>query len=218
MTLAGWSRVDGYAGLEPAKRLDYRSPAALRIAGARWISSVALANAPSVAAHVAPVPSDGVRTQFASLGEPLPRARFVAQAAVSGDPVHDIAKIELQTTALVEESVDLTASSGLAKAEITSDLPGDIALRVATPTRRLLVIAESFHPGWRATADGKSIPVLRVNGDFLGCVIEPNVTNVRLVFQPLSLWLGKLASGIGVSLLMIGCAWATLRRPRTIKA
>ncbi|HEY2761011.1 MAG TPA: hypothetical protein VGI75_09710, partial [Pirellulales bacterium] len=37
--LAGFARVDGYAGLEPARQLDYRQPTALRAAGVQWIAS-----------------------------------------------------------------------------------------------------------------------------------------------------------------------------------
>ncbi|HTQ38695.1 MAG TPA: hypothetical protein VMJ32_06690, partial [Pirellulales bacterium] len=39
--LKGWNRVDGYAGLDPAKQLDYRDPAALRAAGVEWIAGEA---------------------------------------------------------------------------------------------------------------------------------------------------------------------------------
>ena len=42
--LAGWKRADGYAGLEPAKRLDYRQLAALQTAGVGWISDHAAKN------------------------------------------------------------------------------------------------------------------------------------------------------------------------------
>ena len=46
-------------------------------------------------------------------------------------------------------------------------------MAVATPTRQLLVVSESYHPGWQAAVDGVPQPVLRVNGDFLGCVVGP---------------------------------------------
>ena len=37
MTLAGWSRTDGYAALEPSKSLDYFQLPALRVASTRWV-------------------------------------------------------------------------------------------------------------------------------------------------------------------------------------
>ena len=36
-TLSGWRRADGYAGLEPARQLDYHRLPALRLAGVRWV-------------------------------------------------------------------------------------------------------------------------------------------------------------------------------------
>jgi hypothetical protein len=37
MLLAGLARIDGYAGLEPARELDYHDPRALQLAGVGWI-------------------------------------------------------------------------------------------------------------------------------------------------------------------------------------
>jgi hypothetical protein len=39
--LRGFSRIDGYAGLEPARQLDYRAVDALRLAGVKFVSSAA---------------------------------------------------------------------------------------------------------------------------------------------------------------------------------
>ena len=61
------------------------------------------------------------------------------------------------------------------------DEPGDIALLVSTPVEQLLVLTESFHAGWQATTDGRSVPVVRVDGDFLGVVVEPGESSVQLV-------------------------------------
>ncbi len=82
-----------------------------------------------------------------------------------------------------------------------SERPGDIRLEVAAPSRQLLVLAESFHSGWRAEANGVAIPIVRTNGDFLGCVVDPNMKSVRFRFAPDSLRYGKLLSILGLSLL-----------------
>ena len=47
--LSGWKCIDGYLGLEPARRLDYRETAALRAAGVTWLSAQADANMKSAA-------------------------------------------------------------------------------------------------------------------------------------------------------------------------
>ena len=37
MTLSGWGRADSYLGLQPRRQLDLVHPAALRVAGVRWV-------------------------------------------------------------------------------------------------------------------------------------------------------------------------------------
>jgi uncharacterized membrane protein YfhO len=83
---------------------------------------------------------------------------------------------------------------------IEQDLPGRIRLATAAPTRQLLVLAESFHPGWTATVDGEPGPLLRVNGDFIGCVVEPGRHVLQLRFAPRSYQVGKWIS-------LAGAAW-----------
>ena len=39
LLLTGWKLADGYAGLEPARQLDYRQPAALRGQDVGWIAA-----------------------------------------------------------------------------------------------------------------------------------------------------------------------------------
>ena len=56
-------------------------------------------------------------------------------------------------------------------------------------------------PGWQAAVDGGPAEVLRVNGDFLGVLVEPGRHAVALQFAPLSLRLGKVFSCFSAGLL-----------------
>ena len=47
-------------------------------------------------------------------------------------------------------------------------------------------MAASYHSGWQATVDGRPVPVLRVNRDFLGCVVEAGRHRLTLDFQVIS--------------------------------
>ena len=106
----------------------------------------------------------------------------------SRDPAADLAKIDLRREALCEHALALPptmsreqgAGSGLAPiaklqapsslpgtATLTDRRPGQMAVTVCCSSRQLLVVAESYHPGWRCTIDGSPKPVYRVNGDFL---------------------------------------------------
>ena len=79
--------------------------------------------------------------------------------------------------------------------------PGRLSLSTDTDGRQLLVVAATYHSGWQAAVDGQPVPVLRVNRDFLGCVVEPGTHRVTLDFHPFSLRLGKVLSTLGLGLL-----------------
>lgn len=189
MLLAGLRRADGYAGLEPARRLDYRRVSTLQTAGVRW-----------VLAEPGSEPWPGLKPadpRWWEVPEPLPRFRLASQTVVDFDP----SALADPRVAAVEEPVLLPPSTPGAVAAIV-DQPGKIDLSVHAPARQLLVVAESFHRGWRADVDGQPVPVLRVNGDFLGCVVEGGNRLVRLRFAPRSVATGRMLSGCGLGLML----------------
>jgi hypothetical protein len=49
--------------------------------------------------------------------------------------------------------------------------------------------------------DGTPATVYRINGDFLGCVVEPGNSEVRLEFRPDSLLRGRLVTLAGLGLI-----------------
>src|SRR5262249_51347974 len=80
-----------------------------------------------------------------------------------------------------------------------------------SPTRQLLVISESHHRGWQVKIDGQPQPVLRVNGDFLGCVVPQGKHHSQFRFRPTSLQVGAWLSALGVVLAVAVPRWP-LRR------
>ncbi len=103
--------------------------------------------------------------------------------------------------ALVEAPLDLPSSEP-GKIELLRDEPGWLEVETRTPARQLLVVAESFHPGWQATLDGRPAPVLRINRDFLGCAVEAGQHRVELRFRPQSLRRGAALSSLGLGLIV----------------
>jgi hypothetical protein len=81
------------------------------------------------------------------------------------------------------------------------DRPGDLIAEVDTPARRILAFTERFHDGWSATVDGAPLQMVRVEGDFLGCLVDPGRYRVTLRFMPRSFVYGSIVSAIGAVLL-----------------
>lgn len=183
MIMQGAQLVSGYAGLLPAKQLDYSKPASLRVASASVSMSI----------------ND---RRIERLSGALPRARLVSRAIPSSQPALDIEAIDVESTALVEEPLDLAVGPPGAAA-IQEDRPGGIRIAVDAPTRQLLVLSESYHAGWQADVDGAEAHVLRVNGDFMGVVVQPGAHVVSLSFAPRSFALGCWTSLAGLAIVLV---------------
>jgi hypothetical protein len=215
MLLAGWQRADGYAGLEPQRQLDYELLPALRVAGVGWVqlndSTEDIAGLETSGADFPP-PTD--RIQWMEVPHPLPRVRLVTRAQTSAAPSIDIARIAPERTALCEVPLDLPPSTA-GTAAVTAESPGRMAIEVQCPATQLLVVAESYHPGWQAAIDGRPRELYRVNGDFMGCVVDAGKHAVTLRFEPDSLQIGWLATWLGLTLLSLCFLGAYGRRKST---
>jgi hypothetical protein len=192
MTLAGWSRTDGYAALEPTKSLNYFQLPALRAASTRWVH-----RSPSTSVISGLAPYD---ENWMQVPDPLPPVRLVTRAVQSDHPTEDFAKIDIRREALCQYALALPPGRP-GTALLTQCRPGRIVVKVSCSTPQLLVISESYHPGWKCSVDGSPASVYRVNGDFLGCSVTPGNSDVCLEFRPDSLSRGRLATLAGLGLI-----------------
>lgn len=87
--------------------------------------------------------------------------------------------------AVVEEPVDLL-STDLQPGEsatITHYEQGKMTINVKTTQPRLLVIGNMYNPNWKATVDGKPVPIIRVNYLFMGVKIIDSEQVVVFYFK-----------------------------------
>jgi uncharacterized membrane protein YfhO len=84
---------------------------------------------------------------------------------------------------------------------VVLDRPGHLVVDVAAPDRRTLALTERFHDGWSATVGNVPLQMVRVEHDFLGCVVERGAHRVSFHFMPRSFVYGSLASAIGLALV-----------------
>jgi uncharacterized membrane protein YfhO len=64
-------------------------------------------------------------------------------------------------------------------------------------------LSERFSTGWKVTVDGTSIPILRAEIDFMGCVAPVGNHTIHFTFDPASVRNGRLISGITLVLLIL---------------
>ena len=204
-TLNGFNLVTGYTGLTPRKALDYSDVAALRLASTSY----------TLVKTEEHLPDGGVvgRLRAQPVPDPMPRARLVADEVVTGDPQAILDGVDIAKTALVAEAMRLDGGKP-GSAAVTRDLPGDIAVMTDAESRQILVISESYHPGWRATVDGAATKPIPAYGDFLAVPVHRGRHEVAFLFDPESLRVGKSISVAGVILafLVFGAALIPARR------
>ena len=101
------------------------------------------------------------------------------------------------------------------QASITAESPGAGSWRVTTegPNPALLVVAETWFPGWTAKVDGKRVPVLQADGAFLGVAVGAGSHTVELDYKrPTAAVIGRIIT-VGVILALVVGYWRQPRGP-----
>ncbi|HKV98384.1 MAG TPA: hypothetical protein VJN96_01105, partial [Vicinamibacterales bacterium] len=186
--LRGVRLSSGYAGLMPASVLDAADERTARLGGVSWRF---------------------VDKAWARVPDPLPRARLLSDVRVSRDVASDIRTIDLASAALVGAPIAPTGGAP-GEAQLTVDRPGRIVVHTVAPGTQLLVLTERFHDGWQAVVGGEAAAPIRVNGDYLGCVVPAGAHDVTLTFAPSSVRRGAALTIVGL-VLTIGAALAIAR-------
>ncbi len=154
--------------------------------------------------------------------EPLPRAWLVSQARVLPAPddlLSELMNPTFDPTAevLLEEiapSYSLltrprqggTPYSPIPIPPVSTSLHeawNSRTIDLVVPGPGYLVLAYTYYPGWHATVDSQPTQILRANYVFMALPLEAGEHQVVLHYQPVSLTLGALVSGMSV-LLVIG--------------
>jgi hypothetical protein len=97
--------------------------------------------------------------------------------------------------------LDEKEQAATGRARLSIDRPGLLVAETDAPGPRILAFTERFHAGWSATLDGRPLSTVRVEGDFLGCVVDGGVHRVMLRFMPQSFVYGSVLSVLGVVIL-----------------
>lgn len=90
--------------------------------------------------------------------------------------------------------------------------PEQIVLRARVAAPGALVLADTFYPGWQATVDGESVPILRANLMFRAVLLGPGVHRVVFSYVPRAWRLGLAISLTALAVLLLTFV-ATYIRP-----
>jgi hypothetical protein len=89
------------------------------------------------------------------------------------------------------------------RVDIVSSHINDMVIRAACAEPSVLILSQTYYPGWFAEVDGKRTEVFRTDLSLTGVVIPAGLHDVRFVFRPNSVLLGAALSAIAVVVLML---------------
>jgi hypothetical protein len=78
-----------------------------------------------------------------------------------------------------------------------------VAIRVSTSAPAILILSDSYYPGWKCAVNGVDSHIYRVNGTMRGVRVNAGVSNVEFRFEPMVLKVGAGISGIALLLALI---------------
>jgi hypothetical protein len=110
---------------------------------------------------------------------------------------------DIRETAVVEAELDFlpaVAESAFAAARITEYGMNFVKVEAETEVPGLLVLSDTYYPGWRVTVNGIDTEVLRVNGLVRGVAIGSGSSTVLFRYCPLSFSVGLLLFALSVLL------------------
>lgn len=105
---------------------------------------------------------------------------------------------------------ELESCAGEDQVQVLSREPNRVVMEARMGCRGLVVLADNYFPGWRATVDGRRAKVYEAYTVIRGIVVERGVHRIEMVYRPLSATLGGLLSALGL-LGAAALAWRSRR-------
>ena len=110
------------------------------------------------------------------------------------------ADLDPKTSVILEQApnIPLAHLAGSARTEVLEYKEQKIVIKTTASDPAILVITDTFYPGWQATIDDQPAHIYRANYALRAIVVPAGSHTVRVTYNPFSLKLGvgfSLASG-----------------------
>jgi Bacterial membrane protein YfhO len=216
-----------YVALTPRRNLDYVTALpfvqALRMNGTRWVALPTQLSSQTDDYAIAALPHLGEMSkvwetsQYSvyEVPDPLPHAYAVYRVIPAVGETTTLDRLRDSsfnpiTEAVVESApaslpTDVLQRSSLVPAQITSYSPNFVSIEATLEQDGLLVLTDTYYPGWRAWVDGSEQPILRTNYLFRGVMLTRGQHTVEFRFWPQSFQLGLIFAAATLMLVTFGC-------------
>jgi hypothetical protein len=135
----------------------------------------------------------------------FPRARMVHAAISAADESAVLAAvknpaIDLRRTVILQGPAPALEVCEGGDVDISRYQPTSVVLKVSSPCRAMVVLADGWFPGWKAFVDRKPAQIYRAYNLVRGVVVEAGDHEVVMRYRPTSVFLGMALAGLGVLL------------------
>ena len=87
-----------------------------------------------------------------------------------------------------------------------------VSLSINSDDGGLLILADAFYPGWKATIDGRATPIYQADGYFRGVLVPGGQHQIEFEYEPESLKIGIALTLLGLFVLVVLLGFLTFRR------
>jgi uncharacterized membrane protein YfhO len=74
-----------------------------------------------------------------------------------------------------------------------------LAIRASLACAGMIVLSDTYYPGWRARVDHQPAQIYEVNGAMRGVVVPKGVHTLTMRYRPVSVYLGAALSLLGIA-------------------
>jgi hypothetical protein len=153
-------------------------------------------------------------------GAKVPEDQQVPTLIDARFPVRDVALLPDSATPTAPVASAPPFPTATATARVSAWQPGALRIDVsgAEKAASFLVVAENWYPDWRATVDGKTARVRRVDHSLIGVELPAGATSVDLRFDSATYRRGKQISLVGLIAAALLLLVPLVRRPTLVTA
>lgn len=147
----------------------------------------------------------------------LPRARWVGKtvplskeatlAAIRKGVLPSGDAFDPTIMALVAEGMPAASYDAGGMIEWMADSSDEVVLKVKSEGKALLLLADTFYPGWVAEVDGQQAPMLRANLVSRAVELPAGEHQLHFAYRPVRLYTGIAVSAAGLILLLVLWMW-----------
>src|SRR3989344_98004 len=107
--------------------------------------------------------------------------------------------LDLAKEIILEEDPNIRLKEGKKTARIINFTPNEVLIKTNSESDSILLLTDSFYPGWKAFMDNVETKIFRADYTFRAINVPKGEHNIIFVYDPMSFRLGIYLAIIGVA-------------------